>query len=212
MVGITFLFSFGKCDTYKFQTDVCNSALRVGLDNVYISNRLRGNQSSISANLNNLILAMEDIITTHDKECVEQVYRVICHYYLPPCGNITYTQSPSSLCQEECVHVEESCQATWQAAELVFTDPPFIDCEDTSQLLSPLPNCCTGAGIELSNIIIATSPDSSIGGGGVTGIVLVILLLAVVAGSVAVSIVLLYKRDKKKRLKKAQLGNVSPHT
>ena len=184
-----FSYSFGKCATYEFHTDVCNGVLRVGLDTVYISNRLRGNQSSISANLNNLILAMEDIITTHDKECVEQVYRVICHYYLPPCGNITYTQSPSSLCQEECVHVEESCQATWRIAELVFTGSPFIDCEDTSQLLSPLPNCCTGAGIKLPNIITimentsTSSPDSRagssvVGSEAVAMIVIGILMLA----------------------------------
>ena len=202
------MYSFGKCETYEFETDVCNGALRVGLDNVYISNRLDGNQSSISTNMNSKIQNMEAIITRHSKECVEQVYRVICYYYLPPCGNITYTQSPSSLCQEECVHVEESCQATWQAAELVFTDPPFIDCEDTSQLLSPLPNCCTGAGIELPNIIMTTSSDSrgGIGSGAVAGIVMVILLLAVAAGFVTVLIVIIHsKRNKKKRMQRVQL-------
>ena len=205
------MYSFGKCETYKFETDVCDGALRVGLDNVYMSNRLDGNQSSISKNMNSKIQNMEAIITRHSKECVEQVYRVICYYYLPPCGNITYTQSPSSLCQEECVHVEESCQATWQAAKLVFTDPPFVDCEDTSQLLSPLPNCCTGAGIELPNIIIATSPDSragssGIGSGAVAGIVMVILLLAVATGFVTVLIVIIHsKRNKKKRMQRVQL-------
>ena len=104
---------------------------------------------------------MQTIITAHSVNCVEQVYRVICHYYLPPCGNTTHTLPPSSLCQEECLYVEKSCQAMWQAAQIVFTDPPFIDCEATSKLLFPLPNCCTGGGIAIRPTV-SSGPSSSL--------------------------------------------------
>ena len=134
---------------YEFQANVCNGTLRLRYDNVYISNRLGSTQSTISALLNERIQRVQAIIAKHDKDCVEQVYRVICQYYLPSCGNFTHLLPPTSLCQEECVHVQGNCGATWQAAEIVFIDPTFIDCDDTSQLLFPLPNCCTGAGIKL---------------------------------------------------------------
>ena len=54
---------------------------------------------------------------------------------------------PSSICQEECAQVQSQCQETWQIAIVVLTPYSFISCDDTSQLLFPLPNCCTGAGI-----------------------------------------------------------------
>ena len=68
----------------------------------------------------------------------------------------------------------------------MFTDPPFIDCDDTSQLLFPLPHCCTGAGIEVIRAIGGGGGDSGgIGGGAVAGIVIVILIVVVAVGSVA---------------------------
>ena len=73
----------------------------------------------------------------------------MCRYYLPPCGNfeLTHTLPPSSICQEECSQVQSECHETWQTAAVLLTPYPFINCDDTSRLLFPLPNCCTGAGI-----------------------------------------------------------------
>ena len=46
--------------------------------------------------------------------------------------------------------MQSSCQETWDLAKSTFGSDPFIDCEDTADLLSPIPSCCTGAGIEMS--------------------------------------------------------------
>ena len=121
--------------------------IRRGTDFVFTNYRLGDSQTSIAQLLDARILSLESMISGHDEDCVEQVYRVICHYYLPPCGNVTHPLPPSSLCQEECEYVEEDCRATWIEAKLAFTDLLFMDCSDTSQLLSPLPHCCTGADI-----------------------------------------------------------------
>ena len=201
-------YSFGECEVYNSQATVCNGALRLRFDNVYISNRLGHTQRSISELLNDKIESVGDIIAAHDENCVEQVYRVICHYYLPPCGNTTQYLPPSSLCQLECAYVEENCRETWQAAQVVFTDPPFIVCEDTSQLLFPLPHCCTGAGIEVIRAIGGGGDSGGIGGGAVAGIVIVIVILIVVVavGSVAGFIFRKYARKNKvKRMEKMQL-------
>ena len=136
---------------YTAETQVCKDVLRLGVDYVYISNKLE-NQSSISKALNANIDNARDLIATHTQECVNQVFRLLCLYYLPGCGNATNIHSPTSICQEECSHVQETCAPTWQAAMLAFNDiEPSLMCEDTSQLLYPLPNCCTGAGIQLSS-------------------------------------------------------------
>ena len=140
---------FGVCEAYGRDVtvaEVCNNVYQQGLDFIYISND-RGTQNDINSYLNAQVQSVSTIIATHDEVCVDQVFRVICHYYLPPCGTFTNPLPPSSLCEEECAHVQSTCAATWEAAAIVFD--PFINCNDTPQLLFPLPNCCTGAGIEL---------------------------------------------------------------
>ena len=136
------------CEAYKNSADVCLEILELGVDFVYISNS-RGSQGNITNFLNQRFQSFDNLLASHDEQCVEQVLRVLCHYFLPPCGKITNTIPPFSLCQEECAYVQSTCRATWQAATLAFNTEQIINCSDTSNLLLPLPNCCTGAGIEL---------------------------------------------------------------
>lgn len=136
---------------YAAETAVCEDFLRLGTDYVYVSNTL-GTQSSISEYLNDNIETARNLIAIHSEECLEQVFRLLCFYYLPPCGNATHLQSPSSICQEECLHVQETCSATWEAVTLAFTRlEPVLNCSDTSNIIFPLPNCCTGAGVQFSS-------------------------------------------------------------
>ena len=120
--------------------------MRPALDHVYIT-KSHGTQSNISTILNSKIQRSHEAFATHDKDCVDQVFRVMCRYYLSPCGNFTHPLPPSSICQEECSQVQSQCQETWQTAKTLLSPYPFINCDDTSELLFPLPNCCTGAGI-----------------------------------------------------------------
>lgn len=81
--------------------------------------------------------------------CRLQIYRIVCNYYLIPCGNASNMLPPSSICPDECSVVEKACPSVWEALtqELKF-NKPFLSCNDTSKSLIPLPNCCTGVGIE----------------------------------------------------------------
>ena len=109
--------------------------------------------------------------------------------------DVTHQHLPSPLCQEDCTYVQNNCQATWTAARVAFTDIAFISCDDTSQLL--VPNCCTGAGIIISDI--PASNNRNTGGvehravilGTVLG-VLLFIVSAVVVGIVLVGAKLLY--------------------
>ena len=124
----------------------CNDILRPKFDRIYIPKNYE-TQSNVFTILNSKREISNRLFATYDKDCVDQVFRVICHYYLPPCANFTHPLPPSSICQEECSQVQSQCQETWKHAEALLNPHPFINCNDTSQLLFPLPNCCTGDGI-----------------------------------------------------------------
>ena len=171
---------------------------------IYISNRLDGTQQSISILLNNTFQNLEVITATHSEDCVDMVFKVICHYYFPTCGNITHLHLPSPLCQEDCSYVQNNCQATWTAAQVAFTDTLFISCDDISQLL--VPNCCTGAGIISSGTSTSnneSTENQAVILGTVLGVLFFVISVAVVAG-----IVLAFKylrKSKKKQLMKIHL-------
>ena len=144
-----FSHSFGACEVYDFETEVCDGVLRHGIDYVYSSKGL-GTQSSISEALNENFELVRDVISTHSQYCVDQVLRLVCAYYLPRCGNSTHNQFPPSICQEECLYTETTCSSTWEAVSSAFSSlDSFLVCEDPSCLLFPLPHCCTEAGIYL---------------------------------------------------------------
>ena len=146
-------YRYGRCERYVREIKECSDALRFGIDYVFISNSL-GTQTNIGTALDEIALPL---LASEDEECLQKMYKVICHYYLPPCGNITHHPFlPSSLCQEECSYVQSTCPTLWQAATVALSDfSSFINCSSTSQLLFPLPNCCTSAGVKLNRGLLA---------------------------------------------------------
>ena len=144
---IYFSPSYGHCSVYTSETTICNNVLRSGIDYVYAKSKL-GNQDAISNLLNEKTKNLKSLISDHTEDCVKQVFRVFCHFYLPPCGNSTHPLPPSSICQEKCHMVQNNCIKTWVALLLAFKDiNPIIQCNDTSRLLFPVPHCCTDAGL-----------------------------------------------------------------
>ena len=143
---------------YKSETVVCDGIVRPDVDYVYASFRL-GDQSTIAQLLNENV---NNITTpTHTEYCMKEVFRVLCYFYLPPCGDSTHQAPPSSICQEECYMVQKECNTTWNT---VFKNlDPIIECSDTSMLLFPVPHCCTDAGLglplDLPSSTVASSPE-----------------------------------------------------
>ena len=134
---------------YKSRTAVCDGVVRLGIDHVFARSRL-GDQNTITQLINKNMQAVEALLAGHNEACLKQVYRVLCHFYLPPCGNATDPVPPSSICQEDCQMVQEKCPHTWDIILVAFSGvDPIIDCNDTSRLLFPVPHCCTDAGLGL---------------------------------------------------------------
>ena len=206
---------------YKWENDICAGVFRPGIDIVYVK-RVLGNQSAVAD------LIKKGVEVDHDEECVKQVLRVFCHFYLPPCGNTTHPAPPSSICQEECQMVQDKCRATWDSVLLTVSDLDLIvNCNDTSTLLFPVPHCCTGAGLGLLLYYIAnphisseecmllsgtpskttvTTVTPSKDDSGV-GAVIGVLVFVLAAASITIGVVLfvvLSKRRKQKRLYRMQ--------
>ena len=201
---------------YISETDVCDGVVRPHIDYVYASYRL-GNQSTIAQLLSKNI---KNIGTDQNEYCMKQVLRALCHFYLPPCGNFTHPAPPSSICQEQCQTVQETCHTTWSTLLSTFDSVDLvIECNDTSALLFPVPHCCTDAGLGRSvhlplSSTVAISPEISSlpheNGGAVLEIVIpvvVLFLLAAVAVIIVVPLLVVVssKRRRRKRLENMQL-------
>lgn len=88
--------------------------------------------------------------------CYDVARQVICHYYLPPCGNSTHFEPPTSVCQETCREVEQLCGEEWENVVALFDQnrialeldgTTFIDCADPGKQLYPVPHECKDVNI-----------------------------------------------------------------
>ena len=61
----------------------------------------------------NILTAL--ILVNDDNICRDNIYRIICNYYLSPCGTEI---PPSSICPEDCSAVQTECPHAWEAAQL----------------------------------------------------------------------------------------------
>ena len=134
---------FGVCEPYKGGIEVCDGVFTEEEDYVFITTT-HGSQNNISTFLE------ENILTAHILDnggiiCRDLIYRIICNYYLSPCGTKI---PPYSICPEYCSAVQMKCPVAWEAAKLGLKGYNFISCDDPSAFLFPLPNCCTGLEIQ----------------------------------------------------------------
>ena len=103
-------------------------------------------QSRIAATLSKISTTSVSAIA----ECRDNVLRIICHKFFVPCGRNGTIYLPTSICQEECLYVRDTCQTFWnQTFEAIESELGRVNCETPGSALSPLPTCCTGAGVSI---------------------------------------------------------------
>ena len=90
-------------------------------------------------------------------KCIDPFMRIFCHFFLPPCGNSTVLELPTSVCMETCKSVQEICPLEWErlltyyeANDIFFrrNGLTFINCSNTGEYLNPLPYCCSDVGVD----------------------------------------------------------------
>ena len=155
VLGMFFFCRYGNCVPYHSQArqSPCDDVFESGVDYVYISHsRFRGRFSRFMDN----IIKFGPQLLANLENCYDIARQVICHFYLPPCGNSTHFEPPTSVCSDTCYQLRDLCPTEWDVIVDVFEQNRlilgadrllFIDCEDTGAYLSPIPHCCSNAGV-----------------------------------------------------------------
>jgi hypothetical protein len=194
---------FGYCEPYAGNCKLCNKIFRESIDYVFIA-AVHGSQKNISSIIDSEIPPYLESNSLEDgDECYENILRVICNYYLMPCGTESVKLPPYSLCSEECSTVERDCPIAWRTAKHALENYNFISCDKTSNFIFPLPSCCTSMGIEWSNKPeTKTSHVNVIGVGG--GVVVSFFFLIILSVAILLLYVYVKRRIKHKRIQTVQ--------
>ena len=81
----------------------CDRVYESGTDYVYIIESIQ---------TLNVIWEIEEELQ-EDSYCIDSLLRMICHYYLPPCGNSTDFEPPTSVCSDACYLLSKMCPTHW---------------------------------------------------------------------------------------------------
>ena len=123
---------------------MCNDIYTAGVDYVFTAAHW-ASQNETSMTLQHAIPKQLRLISQSDASfCYDHLITLICKYYLSPCGTELHQIPPHSICTDDCYAVQRDCPTAWEAIQQGFEK--FINCSNTSALLFPVPNCCTGVG------------------------------------------------------------------
>ena len=161
------LYRFGNCVPYENsdQGIPCGDIYTPGVDHIYVSYRRTG--GNIDSYLRVLTESAGLLFAVFQDECHDPATRILCHYYLPPCGNSTIFEPPTSVCMETCNYLRQLCPSVWDDVLAFFEEnisivstygTSFINCSNTGEFLDPLPYCCSDAGVDIrmsSALVIA---------------------------------------------------------
>lgn len=142
------IFRYGTCFPFQADEEIsspCDFLYKSGVDYIYAS------YSSIE-NFGKYIKTITKTatrLTSVSDECLRSTIRVMCHYYLPSCGNSTHFKPPTSVCSNVCHIQSQMCPYEWTEFMNAFVNDMigFINCNNTGKLLDPLPHCCSNVGI-----------------------------------------------------------------
>ena len=192
--------SYGNCvpfDSSSLDSETpCDDLFEQGVDYVYISNNREG------GDLRSYLRFFESAIFAFKiapDRCKREGKLLMCHYFLPPCGNSTVFEPPTSVCEVVCNYVRSLCPAAYIGAVDYFQQEHNVslNCSNTGEYLETLPHCCSDVGVDVRTID-STDPDSS-SDGLVTGVAtavgaLVVVIIVVVVVVVTVAYMMIRKR------------------
>ena len=153
-------FRYGNCVLYRHPEteNFCDKLFMRGVDHVYIPRkRNSGRFSALIAFISGITPLIHNPAT--NAKCLDMIDRLLCHYYVPPCGNSTVFEPPTPVCPHVCNYITEICEDAWEEifkmAQNVdeYLAPKgltLINCSNPSEYLPPVPHCCSNLGIDIS--------------------------------------------------------------
>ena len=157
---IPFTSRHGKCIPFNSsstpQGTPCDVLYEQGVTYVYLSNR-RAN-----GDLRKYIDIFDEtqlfFNTSVPPQCLTEARKILCHYFLPTCGNSTVFQPPTSVCKEMCWHLQNLCPIAFDqlatyfrgnSAMLAPLGVTMINCSNTGEYVDPLEHCCSDLDITI---------------------------------------------------------------
>ena len=91
------------------------------------------------------------------ERCIKEARLILCHFALPPCGNVTVFEPPTSVCEDVCNYLRSLCPEEFLQVSEYFrirTDLArygltMINCSNTGEYLEPLEHCCSDLTIKI---------------------------------------------------------------
>ena len=84
--------------------------------------------------------------------CNREVQLILCHYFLPPCGNSTVFEPLTSVCEDICNYFHDLCPEIIKDVSNYLNqryNQTLINCSNTGEGIEPLPHCCSDVGINI---------------------------------------------------------------
>lgn len=146
------IFRFGSCQPFIIHErgTPCDILYTPGVDSIYVSGqRKRGNIYSYMDIFEDIAAI---VFSVFPEKCHDPAIQVLCHYFLPPCGNRTVFEAPTSVCTKTCNFLHKICPSAWEKVMAYFetnsfwlrrSGLTFINCSNTGQYLDPVPHCCS---------------------------------------------------------------------
>lgn len=159
-------YRFGSCVPYpaRDQSIPCDALYTPGVDHIFVSYRRTG--GNIDRYLDRIEVTAGLVLAVFRDECQDAAVRVLCQFFLPPCGNSTIFEPPTSVCMEACNYLRDTCPTEWDQVIAIFEENDseirpyganFINCRNTGEYLNPLPHCCSDVGVDIcmsSSVVI----------------------------------------------------------
>ena len=133
----------------------CDRLLRPGIDYIYVPFRRAFGDLQL---VNDLLLDATVLTGLLPDHCREVARNIICAYYYPTCGKNTTFEPPKAVCQNVCVYLRDTlCPEEWELALNYLSTQAgiealglnFLNCSNPGEFISPLPHCCTDAGVNI---------------------------------------------------------------
>ena len=198
MLKSSLIHRFGVCEPYNGDMALCNRVLRPGVDYVFIAST-HGTQRNVTLFLEkNIPSYLEHRSLTDDTSCYDNILRIICNYYMSPCGNDSSKLPPHAICPDDCYTVQQSCPAAWETAQHGLEKYKFISCNWSSLFIFPLPSCCTSVGLQK----VMHAHEISTVGKVVGGIVAAVVTVCVIVITATLIYCFVKWRTKQKRVQR----------
>ncbi len=139
-----FMCRFFNCTVIPSNT-VCVPAYEEGVDRVYVLDE------DFFVDVESISNELEIVLMLIDEPCKTVLRRVMCFYFLPPCGKGTHFIPPQTICSEDCFNAMEVCPTEFiflnnfiQAQNLEAAENATLglNCSQPALFIDPLPHCC----------------------------------------------------------------------